>query len=893
MFAADSSDQPGQAATLALRLALPAREGHFDELRGVSAGADATLAPHWQRFFGMLGAAGLGELDRNAEAVVRQMHENGVTYNVYAETEGGARPWSLDLLPLIITPEEWAGIAAGVAQRAAVLNAVLADVHGEQRLLEEGLLPPALVLGHPGYLRPLKGHTPSGGVWLHIAAFDLARAADGAWWVVSQRTQAPSGLGYMLENRLTISRMFPQAFREMAVEHLATGYRTLMDTLVRLAPATGDSGAAAAAADPATAAAAQGPRTPPRIVLLTPGPYNETYFEHAYLARYLGITLVEGSDLLVRDERVFLKTLYGLERVHVILRRLDDDFCDPLELRADSHLGITGLLQAVRAGHVLVANALGSSFLESPGIHGFLPAISERLTGAPLLMPSLPSWWCGEEAARRQILPELGKLVIKPTYPASTAHATHEGSFEPVIGARTSAAALEEWRARIEAAPDAHTVQAYMPLSQAPTWSGGRIVPRAAMVRVFAIASLDAEGRPQWHVIPGGLTRIATRDRQVVSMQRGGGSQDTWVLSAGAPDTFSLLPAPLRPADLAHKRRPVSSRAAENLFWMGRYSERADNSVRLARLTLLRLTGDGDGDGKTAADFLQLLARVCMRAGLTLADVPSPDQARRIFERTLVAGLSTGVAGPGQGGAVGASLAALERAAGQIRDRLSSEHWRLIRGASGDFQFRLAHLHESGNYASAQALGALEGLAVQMAALTGAQADRMTRDAGWSLLAIGRQVERLITMAAVLQECLTAPASRADRPDAVFKLLLDAFDSTITYRAHYQARLELAPLIDLLVLDPANPRSLACCVSTLRAELGRLPPREGQGSLALRLSDCASWDLAALIEPDAAGRTPRLDALVGDLIERARDLSDELGERYFSHAIEREQAVLR
>jgi uncharacterized circularly permuted ATP-grasp superfamily protein/uncharacterized alpha-E superfamily protein len=857
-----TTDPGPDASRIAARLAVPAREGYFDELRGHGG---TSLAPHWRSFFDLLGPDCISEMDRHAEAVVRQMDENGVTYNVYADPDGRVRPWSLDLLPLIITPDEWAGIEAGISQRAELLNAILADVYGQQTLLAEALLPPALVLGHPGYLRPLKGHVPAGGVHLHIAAFDLARAENGDWWVVSQRTQAPSGLGYMLENRLTISRMFPQAFQGMRVEHLARGYRTLMDSLYRLAPVEKN---------------ADGSRQPPRIVLFTPGPYNETYFEHAYLARYLGVTLVEGSDLTVRNERLYLKTLYGLERVHVVLRRLDDDFCDPLELRPDSTLGVTGLLQAVRAGTVLMANALGSSFLETPGLNGFLPAISERLLGKPLAMPSLPSWWCGETAAREAILPQLANLVIKPTYPGSMRHAA--GFSEPVIGEHATREQLDVWRARIHAAPDAHTVQAYIPLSQAPTWSSGRIVPRAAMVRVFALANVDAEGQTSWMVMPGGLTRIATRNRQVVSMQRGGGSQDTWVMSAGAPDTFSLLPAQISPEDLAHKRRPVSSRAAENLFWMGRYCERADNSVRLARITLMWLTGDAD----TSQDFMILLAQVCKRGGLTVDDVPSPAQARRIFERTLVAGLSS----PTEGGAVGSSLTALEGAAGQIRDRLSAEHWRLIRGAAADFEHRLAHLHEDGNYSSALALRALEGLATQIAAMTGAQADRMTRDAGWSLLTVGRQIERLGTMAAVLQEAFEGPLRETD---LVFKLLLDTFDSTITYRAHYQARYELAPLIDLLVLDPANPRSLGCCVTTLIAEVTRLPRKAGTSDLAGLLPDPALWDLSALIELDDQGMAPAFQELVATLIDVTRVLSDEISERYFSHASEREHSVLR
>ncbi|MES1264113.1 MAG: circularly permuted type 2 ATP-grasp protein, partial [Variovorax sp.] len=384
------------------------------------------------------------------------------------------------LFPLIVTPDAWQGLEDGVLQRVKLLERIMADVYGPQELLAHNLLPPALVHGHPGYLRAMHGAKPAGGSYLHIAAFDLARDPEGRWWVVSQRTQAPSGLGYLLENRLITSRLFPEAFRELHVQRLAGTYRALADALRAMSPREGATG-------------------DPRIVLLTPGPFNETYFEHAYLARYLGITLVEGSDLTVRGDRLFLKTLQGLEPVHGILKRLDDEFLDPLELRSDSHLGVPGLLQAVRAGNVLVANAPGSAFLESTGMLGFLPALSRHLLGEELQLPSLATWWCGERAAMEAVLPQLAAGVIKPTYASPGMGA--------VLGKSLSRREVDEWAGRIVRESDEHTVQAYVALSQMPTWKhgmgGDRILPRSFMLRVFAVA----DGPQSWRVLPGGLTR--------------------------------------------------------------------------------------------------------------------------------------------------------------------------------------------------------------------------------------------------------------------------------------------------------------------------------------------------------------------------------------------------
>ncbi|MFY7855054.1 MAG: circularly permuted type 2 ATP-grasp protein, partial [Rubrivivax sp.] len=393
-------DRAPDAAELLRQRAVPAESGAWDELRG----DDGRLRAPWADFarclpVGEADAAGLpAQLDRRQQQLAEQIRQDGITHNVFSEQGAATRPWSLALLPLILPAGEWAQIEAGAIQRAALAEAMLADAYGPQRLLHEGLLPPALLLRHPGFLRPLVGVRPAGGLRLHIVAFDLARGADGRWWVVAQRTQGPSGLGYVLHNRILVSRQFPDAFRDLRVQHIASSYRRLLDTL---------DAAARQVAGGAT----------PRVVLLTPGPYSETYFEHAYLSRYLGLPLVEGGDLTVRGDRLYLKTVEGLEPVHGLMRRLDDDWCDPLELRPDSTLGVPGLLQAVRAGTVVMANALGSAFLESPAIKGFLPAIAERLLGEPLRMPALPSWWCGEAAAWASVRDRLGDKILRSTFP--------------------------------------------------------------------------------------------------------------------------------------------------------------------------------------------------------------------------------------------------------------------------------------------------------------------------------------------------------------------------------------------------------------------------------------------------------------------------------------------
>ncbi len=379
---------------------------HFDEILS----ADGAPRQHWQAFARHAGELTARLLTDSQQRIERQIFENGVTYNVYAATEGPTRPWGLDVLPFIVPADDWEPLTRGLRQRARLLNAIAADLYGPQRLLVEGLVPAALVLAHPGFLRPCHGILPPQGTFLHLVAFDLGRGPDGRWRVVGTRVQAPSGAGYALENRLVVSRLFPDAFREQRVQLLARFFRTLQETVVAAAP---------------------GGHEPPHVVLLTPGPYNETYFEHAYLARYLGFTLAEGSDLVVRDDRVYLKTLAGLRRVHAIVRRLDDDFCDPVELRADSTLGVAGLLQAWRAGHVLIANAPGTSVVEAASLFAFLPGISEALIGEQLELPSVATWWCGEAAARADVAARLDEMIIKPATPDLTMEPVFLGGVGP------------------------------------------------------------------------------------------------------------------------------------------------------------------------------------------------------------------------------------------------------------------------------------------------------------------------------------------------------------------------------------------------------------------------------------------------------------------------------
>ena len=823
-------------------------DGVYDEM-AIASGA---VRPLWEPYVNALSGLGAEELERRWATARQRIRENGVTYNVYGDPLGINRPWNLDAVPLLIAPHEWRELEAGLIQRAKLLNWILADLYGPQRLLKEGHIPAATVFGNPGFWRPCHNLPVPDDVHLHLLAVDLARSADGQWWVISDRTQAPSGAGYALENRIVLSETFPDLFREFEIQRLAGFFRSLRENLMRLSPSL---------------------RNNPRIVLLTPGPLNETYFEHSYLARYLGFTLAQGGDLTVRDSRVFLKTLEGLKQVDVILRRVDGGFCDPIELRSDSFLGVAGLVEAVRAGSVVIANALGSGIIESPALMPFLPGLSTTLLGERLKLPSVATWWCGQPPAMNYVRENMDRLVIKPAFAGMAT--------EPVFGGQLSGPDRQKLLDNMQARPYNYTGQELLHLSTVPVWSENTLSQRRVVLRVFVAAAGDS-----WIVMPGGLARVSPSiDTPVVSMQRGGGSKDTWVLSDRPVEKISLVPRRDLPIALNRGTSDLPSRAADNLFWLGRYAERSEHLARVLRCIMVRLSGES-GVTRTVEWKSLLRLHEYLESENSRMHPDDPQGHLDItteFEQEILSLIFEDE----RDDSLVSDLNRTSRTAASVRERLSTDLLRVVNHLGG-----LARLDKDsawGYVATGDALAVINRSIGNLSSLRGMELENMTRGPGWHFIGLGRRIERSIQMVRLFRTIIV-PLAAETLP--MIEMLLEVCDSSMTYRSRYFTVLQSAPVLDLLMNDESNPRSLAFQIQDLsehcHALAGRLRSAEWPSSKQARVEAAAAAlfeeDVQMLCQADPDGRRAWLDHLLEKLDIALPSLSDAITNTCFSHA---------
>ena len=855
-------------------------------------GPDGAVRPRWKQVAAEMAGLGPSGLIARRSEVARLLRNEGATYNVTRDNQSRRQAWSLDPWPLVLEAAEWSTLESAVAQRVRVLDLIFADLYGERRLVAEGHIPAELVLGHPAFLRSCVGVGSPGAHRMFLTAVDVVRSASGEFRAIGDRAQAPSGLGYALVNRTILSRVLPNLHRESGVERLAGFFRSIRAGVAAAAPEGVDE---------------------PRVVILTPGPLSETYFEHAYLASYLGYALVEGRDLVVNNNRVWLRTLAGFDPVDVVIRRVDDQWCDPVELRADSLLGVPGLLEVARRGRVTVLNPLGTGVIEDPALTGLLATLTPILLGEELALRGPETWWCGDDAGLSHVLAHLEHLIILPVRPSP--------SQPPVVASGLTGEGLADLADRIRSRPGSWVGQEIVEASTAPAVTDtGALEPRPVIIRSFAVADEHSSAGPHhgYRVLPGGLTRVgAALDSVIISSRSDGTSKDTWVASAqpALQQSTWLRSArtTVRPPVVADTSTLLPGRVAAQLFVLGRTAEHAELVIRLIRTVLARLDqplGVGvDGGAESLQVLLMALGTVSgfdpvsepdeeeiesppdgsargeSGFGLTPLPVPESDHApgaelptdRRALALLLDAGVD---------GSLVSSLGLLVEAAYSVREQLSSDSWQLV----GDVEEELARLR---NRPPTQLVGvqsSLQRLLQALLALAGLSAENMERDSAWLFLDAGRRLERAQSLVRLLRSVLVRQRAGVVE-DLLLESLLKTSESLIIFRRRSGPTMHVAGAVDLLVYDAANPRSVIYQLDRLFNHLADLPKqspgqRLGDGeqlvlrtTTMLRLTDAAHL---AAVDPETRRRT-ELDAVLGQVDQLLAELLDSLRSTFFSH----------
>ena len=839
-------------------------------------GDDGNLRPYWQTFFQSFAQLGSEELQERRHAILRFLKENGVTYNIYGDPLGLNRPWNLDVIPFLISKQEWTTIEAGLIQRAELFNLILKDIYGPQQLIKKGLLPIELVYNHPGFLRQCTGIQLTGNHQLVLYSADIARSPDGKIWVLNDRTQAPSGSGYALENRMAMARILPEFFEGLKVKQLSPYFTDLRNALTEMMPR----------------------QDQPRIVILTPGPRNETYFEHSYLSSYLGYTLVQGDDLMVIDNYVWLKTVGGLERVDVILRRVDDNYCDPLELKEDSQLGVAGLLQAVRSGNVRIANPLGSGILENPGIMPFLPAIAKYYFDKPLILPNIASWWCGQPSEMKYVLENISTLVIKKIYRDSSVSTSIDGS-------TISTKKIEELKEQIKTHPYLYVGQEKVTFSSTPSFVEKKVEPKNALFRSFLVSNKDS-----YTVMKGGLTRTSSDSgNMVISNQLGGLSKDTWIINPESNETdqiqqltknafviqtqsqsqsqhqsrLQLQNQQLQVAPVLNYKNVLPSHTAENLFWVGRYADRFLGNARFQRTVMQAITEGNriqlDSNRETEHTLLMALTHYTFtypgfigESGKAKLDNPWKELSEMMFD-------------PSKNGGLTYNFALFSRAVNAVRDHWSTDTWRVLRSMEELWvEASTTHLTHF------KMITMMDDLITSMVAFIGLNRESISREQGWSLLNTGRKLESSILLVNMLRATLV---NKHDEEVAynLQEAVLRSNDSLVNYRYKYKVHLQLPLVLELMLLDPDNPRSLIYQVVRIKNYLDTMPNMQNNGGVPehVRLTTelynqlkSADKDFLSTLD-DTMATYENLDNFLADMYTYLATIPNAISKTYFKH----------
>ena len=820
------------------------------------------LKPYWKKLFNgfeKLGASGLMARQKDIDWL---LSENGVTYNVYNDPKGMHRPWNLNLIPFLLHEKEWQTVEAGLKQRAELLNLVMKDVYGDRNLIKNGIIPHEVIYGHRGFLRQCAGITYNTDKHLSMYAADLSRGTDGRLWVVNDRTEAPSGMGYALENRSTASRILPEMYSRMYVKRISGFFYELNQLLVDASP---------------------GKKENPNIVILTPGSHNETYFEHAYLASFLGYPLVQGNDLVVRDGFLWMKSLQGLKQVDVVLRRVDDVYADPLELREDSQLGVAGLLDVVRRKNVSVINPVSSGVLENPGLMPFMQAIAKYFLNEQLILPQIASWWCGQEREKNYVLQNLSQLVVK-RIDRTNRESIHFGEFMSTLQ-------LENLRNEIQLRPYRFVAQEKINFSTAPNLVKDTIEPRNLVTRAFCIASGE-----NYSVMPGGLVRVAPDRKTIrVSNQRGGTSKDLWILEdTPIKDDYSRVWQKRSNASMSGLN-DLPSLTAENLYWAGRYVGRTLVNARFIRMVMQQMALMQNREEAPDAVKLQVLFKAVTHLTDTYPGfVDKTKKGRRAMENPYEEMLSV-ILDKERTGSLAHTIEMFSNAYYSIRNLWSSDMWRVFE----NIQKLWYSFAEGQDRSINRILKVLNQLITRLIAFMGLIEESIMVQQGLLLYFIGLQLEQSMLTITKCRSLLTIKYDEQVEYD-LLEYLLKSHESLNIYRYSYRSYIRLEHVLDLVMLDLEYPRSLTFMLNRLEKDIARLPRSKNNNHVSayqkyvfdafskLRLAESSTLS-GTTTDTDVVRE--ELDSLLAKLSDLLYKTSQSITSTYFNHTDKQKQLV--
>lgn len=818
-------------------------ESSFDEMFDTQ----CNVRPHWNEIKNGLDNAGIKQLEQKQTEIDWRLEDNGVTYNIYNDPEGNNRRWNLDPIPLVLTSTEWEEISKGLKQRAKLLNLIFKDLYTEQRLIKEGIVPAEIIFAHKSFIPEVFNFENKDYYSMRFYATDISRGPDGKFWVINDRTQSPSGLGYAIENRLTMNSISNDLYPNIEILKMAKFIEGFKDMLKSLSSSNHEN---------------------PLIALLTPGPLNETYFEHSYISSFLDLTLVQGEDLLVKNNQLWLKNLNGLRKVDTLIRRVDSQYCDPLELKNNSQLGVAGLVNVIRKDNLSMINPIGVGILENIGLNPFMKNIAKFLLNEELILPQIATWWCGQEKELDFVLENIKNLIIKKI--------DRTDNIEVYFANDLNEEELNILIEKIQNNPHYYVGQEIIDFSTTPSFTKGKVEPRNTVIRAFSYLHEE-----KYHVMPGGLIRVSpSKDSLVVSNQKGGTSKDLWIL--GKDDDFSGNSIFKNRSFIDSRLENISTKRAENLFWLGRYLTRSITTARMIRFNLKSMLNLNRYDDHTNSKQTNKILNNAL-THLTMSYPGFLDEKSTVLPMKEIISL---IRDKNRAGTLSFSLTMLSDLNASVKNLLTMEAWRIYEKMQKEWN----NYNKKEISTNKEHINELDKLLIYLMAYKELIDESIFKEQGLILFDIGSKIEVSQLLISKLRSLLTLKLDKLIEYD-VLDSMLNSYESYNSYRAYYKSSLALENVLDFLVFNTKYPKALIYIINQLLADLKELPKNINNSHLSSFeepifkvFSMITLTNTQKLLESQEDEYVyTQLDEFLSTISDLLTKTSDELTKTYFSH----------